>query len=300
MDSFHRETRTFWTQRLSPSVRFQEHCVSNSDGTRLAVQEWGDSPFIMVLVPSILPAQAYGPIVRHFESSFRFVTWHTRGTFGSGEPGSKGLSIEALVSDLFTIVQALQLTSFTLVGWGLSVPIILEFVHQHPQPCEQMVLVNGAGGHPLNNVPSVGAWVGSLISGSVGWPRKLALPLAGRMLGATRQLDSVLKRSPLFRNYGEAWLEVGRWFTSQPPDVLAGIVRGAQAHSSYEYLPSIEIPCLVTCAPQDILPAPQEVRRLAQALPDSTLFEWERGGHYAPVLQASPMLQAMEQFFAKK
>lgn len=297
MESYHPDTRAFWTQRLSPSVRFQEHLVSSSDGTRLAVQEWGDPSSVMVLVPSLLPAQAYGPIASHFASSYRFVTWHTRGTFGSGKPGRGGLSIDALAQDLFAVVQALELTSLTLVGWGLSVPILLEFAHQYPEHCEQMVLVNGAGGHPLDDVPSVGAWVGSFISGSVGLPRKLALPLASRMLRATRKLDSVFQRSTLFRKYGEAWLEIGRWFTAQPPDVLAGIVRSAQAHSAYDYLPSIKIPCLVTCAPQDILPAPQEVRRLAKALPNATLFEWERGGHYAPVLQAQPMLQAMEQFF---
>jgi pimeloyl-ACP methyl ester carboxylesterase len=68
------------------------------------------------------------------------------------------------------------------------------------------------------------------------------------------------------------------------PETIAAALRGmAQRPDATELLPKIRIPTLLICGEHDRISPPDEMRRIAAAMPDARFVEIPNAGHLAPL-----------------
>jgi class 3 adenylate cyclase len=126
---------------MEPRVRF----ATASDGLRIAVSTLGDGP-AAVMIPfwfSFMPAERQLPAARtFFESVFpgRLHVYYDKRGVGLSDRNPPNFSLDALVSDLETVTDFLDLSDFVLFGPGDGGCVAMAYAAKHPQRVSHMVL----------------------------------------------------------------------------------------------------------------------------------------------------------------
>lgn len=84
----------------------------------------------------------------HFAQKYRVIVPDLRGHGQSDAPYTQ-YTMDELTSDLYTIISALGVEKFTLVGHSFGGSICVEYAHRYPQTLEKLVLIATAGEYPL-------------------------------------------------------------------------------------------------------------------------------------------------------
>ena len=80
--------------------------------------------------------------VEWFAATYQVTTLDLRGHGNSGSINEK-CNVTALSQDIAYFVEGLHLRQLTLVGWSLSVSLILRLLNSHVLPVESLVLIDG-------------------------------------------------------------------------------------------------------------------------------------------------------------
>lgn len=271
-----------------------------ADGTPITYVVVGEGPRDFVFCPGLGgPLVTYRKLFRHFAGRYRFVTWEPRGLFSSGVPGEgeRALRVEDHVSDLEAIVARERLGSFHLGGWSMGVQLSLEYAHRHPERCAALVLVNGAYGRILDNVPGGERLPSALI-------RLLSragplIDLNARLFLDTRPMVAALHRVGYFRGHPEEFQVVLGEFKQLDFGRYLRMVLALHQHTAETYLHELEIPTLVTAGTHDWMASPSVGRELVRRLPNAELFLIENGTHYSLVEHPETVQGAIEEFLER-
>ncbi|MFZ5550630.1 MAG: alpha/beta fold hydrolase [Pseudomonadota bacterium] len=125
----------------APSIRF----ATSPDGVRLAYAAEGQGPTVVKAANwlSHIEFDADSPVWRHWlrdwSASHRLVRYDERGC-GLSDRAPRDLSFESWVTDLETVVDALALPRFTLLGVSQGGAVALAYAARHPERVSQLVL----------------------------------------------------------------------------------------------------------------------------------------------------------------
>ncbi|RMG38638.1 MAG: alpha/beta hydrolase [Planctomycetota bacterium] len=83
---------------------------------------------------------------------------------------------------------------------------------------------------------------------------------------------------------------------NRPEGIAAASLGMAERDDATPLLPSIDVPALVVVGEDDGLSAVEEMRQIADAMPDAELVVIEKAGHMAPLENPGPVNEAIERF----
>jgi DNA-binding winged helix-turn-helix (wHTH) protein/pimeloyl-ACP methyl ester carboxylesterase len=119
-----------------------------TDGTHLAVAESGNG-YPVVKTANWLNHLEYdwhspvwSPMLRHFATRFRLIRYDERGT-GLSDWNVAEISLEAFVRDLETVVDAVGLERFALLGISQGAAVSIAYAARHPDRVSRLVLSGG-------------------------------------------------------------------------------------------------------------------------------------------------------------
>jgi len=271
--------------------------VRSRDGTKISYQIYGRGRKTIVFVPGLaVPNLAYSPLMSAL-GDYKFITWHSRGTYQSDRPTRRNFLVEDHVADLEAIVKKEKLSDFCLAGWSLGVQTILCFSHRHPEITKSMILLNGSFkglidcriGHlsPTVNLGlKIAKPLGKIIDPSTRW-------LARKDL---RYLKPLLKYSRLSKNPDDFFMNVLKEFVAQPMDVMIETIRGAEEFSAEHLLPQIQTPAFISSGTHDPFVPIRLCRDLAKRLVNSELYEIDGGTHYTLIEQPNLIIPPIKRF----
>lgn len=123
------------------------HCRT-PDGVRIAYSTLGEGYPLICLAHwlSHLEADAANPFIRHYwielSRRFRLIRYDARG-FGLSQRDLPKLEFDDLVTDLETVVDALGLERFALLGPSGGAPVGTAYAARHPERVSHLVLLGG-------------------------------------------------------------------------------------------------------------------------------------------------------------
>lgn len=219
--------------------------------------------------------RVWGPVARSLvDHGHRVVLYDHRG-HGASTGGRDGMSLDALASDLRTVLEHLDLQSVTLAGHSMGGMCAQTYAVKHREAFEArvdaMVLVATA-------CEAVGAG-------------KLADRIAGRALGhpviesalAHPKLGPRLVRGSVGRRPAIAHLQaVTETFVATAAEARTSFFTSMREMNLTEGLPAIGVPVTVVVGSHDRLLPPRYSKRIASLIPDAQLVVLDDAGHMLP------------------
>lgn len=211
-------------------------------------------------------SEVWLPTLELLSPGWRTVAFDHRGA-GETRVPVDAITYDALVDDIFRVMDALAIDRCVLGGESAGVQVVLDAVLRHPDRFLGAVLVDGtaglprpveAGPSPITGPPST--WPGSDHSARLRWFIDLCVP----------ESDS----EPI-RRWGHHIL-----LRAEPEaaERLWGIGRSAASHV-VERLPEVRVPVLLIGGSDDPLSPPAAMADLNRRLPNNTYVEVKGAGH---------------------
>ncbi|TVR10088.1 MAG: alpha/beta fold hydrolase [Salinarimonadaceae bacterium] len=132
-----------------PDLRQEVTFCIAPDGTRLAMAAVGSGP-ILVKTGSWLnhlefdwESPVFFPLLRKLAQHSSLVRFDARGTGLSDWNIGEAPSFDEMVSDLETVVDAMELREFSLFGMSQGAAIAIAYAARHPQRVRKLVIVGG-------------------------------------------------------------------------------------------------------------------------------------------------------------
>lgn len=118
------------------------------DGVDLALAQYGAGPPMvkaatwLTHVEFDLTSPLDRALINEFSPRFRYITYDARGC-GLSQRRVDDISFDTLVGDLETVVDALGLQDFTLLGFSQGAAIAIAYAARHPERVRQLILMGG-------------------------------------------------------------------------------------------------------------------------------------------------------------
>ena len=257
---------------LSQTIRF---CTS-PDGVRLAYAVVGQGP-VLVKAANWLSHLEYdwnSPVWRHWltglASSRTLVRYDERGC-GLSDWNVADFSLDAWVLDLETVVDALGLARFPLLGISHGAAIAIAYTVRHPEKVSRLILYGGYARGRLHRE----------LTPSQREEREVMLQLIkvgwGKEHPAFRQVFSMLFLPEGTPEQIHAFNELERISTT--PEIAARIISGFQTIDVRALAKQVTQPTLVLHAKDDLRAPFEEGRLLAALIPNARLVPLESKNH---------------------
>lgn len=252
---------------MTQEVRF----CRTDDGVRLAWARHGSGPPLLIVSCwlSHLQHDWQSPVWRHFLDDLgevaTVVRYDERG-FGLSEWEVADFSLERRLADLETLVEAVGLERFAVLGMSGGAPVAVAYANAHPERVSRLVLYGGMAGGGIQQEDEA-AEEAFLAMIRAGWAQPD--PLFRRVFTNAFIPDATEQQM--------AWMdELQRTSTNTENAVCSRIAR--HAVDVRDLLPTIAAPTLVLHAEGDRV-APGWGPRLAAAIPDARLVMLDSRNH---------------------
>lgn len=230
----------------------------------------------------------------------RILHGHYRGHGRSQAPRDPArVAIADLADDVVAILDDAAVDRAVLCGHSMGVQVALETWRRHHDRVAGLILTCGAPSHPLRTfrgartledvLPSVEKllvraprMINSLTRALL--PTRFAMAVAGRV-----EINRALIDPDAFMPYLEAMARMD-------VRVFLAMLAAAGAHSSEDWLPTVDVPTLVVSGARDGFTPPVRSREMAAAIPGAELLEIEDGTHTAPIERPEVVDQAILAF----
>lgn len=276
---------------LSPPEEVTHHRLPSYDGGSLHVVEHGSGPPVVLLHGVTLQWQVWSALFHLLGEDHRVIAWDMRG-HGESHAGDAGVAIEAVATDLVTLLSELDARDAVLVGHSMGGMALGRFCIDHPVTRDRRVAhavylaTTAAPLHPVRTDPQ-GPW----------HVRLTALATRG-MEGRLRydwqegDLSRVLIR-PVFgrKATAKAVEEVRKMVAEMSPESLLDAGRAVAAHDIRSELLDVPTPSTVIVGTHDRLTPPRHARTLAGSLMHAEVHVLEGVGHQ-PMQEAPHELAA--------
>jgi pimeloyl-ACP methyl ester carboxylesterase/DNA-binding SARP family transcriptional activator len=249
------------TTDVEPTRQEVRYCRSK-DGVRIAYATLGDGPALVKTANwmSHLEYDWKSPLWRHLARElareFRLVRYDQRGN-GLSDWDVDDLSLEACVCDLETVIDAVGLARFALLGVSQGARVAVAYAIRHPERVRRLVLYGGAARGWKHRSPGArDARAGLRALMQEGW---------GRDTPAFRQVFTALFMP-------EASPEQAAWFdelqrVSTSPENAVRLTDAAGDVDLTDRLAEVRVPTLVMHASEDAMVRLEEGRLLADGIP---------------------------------
>jgi DNA-binding SARP family transcriptional activator/pimeloyl-ACP methyl ester carboxylesterase len=264
---------------LSQTIRF---CTS-PDGVRLAYAVVGKGP-VLVKAANWLSHLEYdwkSPVWRHWlnglSSNRTLVRYDERGC-GLSDWNVENFSLDAWVMDLETVVDALGIERFPILGISQGASIAIAYAVRHPEKVSQLILYGGyARGRYHRDLTAKQREEMEVLLQliKIGW---------GKEHPAFRQVFSMLFLPEGTPEQLHAFNELERITTT--PEIAARIVNGFQVIDVREQAKQVIQPTLVLHAKDELRIPFEEGRLMAALIPNARLVPLESKNHI--LLESEP------------
>ena len=216
-------------------------------------------------------------------ATWRTVVYDHRGAGETQVPIEK-ISPEALVDDVFRVMDALHIERCVLAGFSRGTATVMRAVLRAQDRFDGLVLMNGSGDVriPGTSVPPripPSAWPGDTFADHLRWFAERCLPEADSD-HIKRWAANILSRSSA---------EVAeKIFTMQPAEPIDWTQR----------LPELKLPVLVIHGERDAFCSTASMQYIASLLPNSKLFVMEGSGHLPAMVRPSDVAREIDEFFS--
>lgn len=281
-----------------------------ADGTMLRWQRFdpprtrgtGESTRLPVVFANGIGVRYPGLAVQiaHLRERHPIVTWDYRGAGDSLLPRpDTDVRIETHAEDLLTVLDALDIGPFVLVGWSMGVQVGLEVIRRRPEAVRGFAALFGTYGRPFRTgtlgpvAPAVDALLRVLV----------AVPLPSALM---TKLGAFLPELAL------PFLERIRFVSprAERPVFLSNVQDVADAdhcaylrtllclseHDAFDVLAQVPCPALVVTGEHDYLTPPSVARAMAAQIPDAECVLLPETSHFGliePPRAVDPLLDRL-------
>jgi pimeloyl-ACP methyl ester carboxylesterase len=284
--------------------------LRTGDGAELTWYEAGDPAAVpMVLLNGLGGGWlAWRPVIEHFGSRFRLLSWDYRGLYASGPAARLGhYSIHHHVRDLLALLEESRAEEPILLGWSMGVQISLELCRTHPGLPRGIVAIHGTAGRPLRTafdwrfseavlggaLRAVGS-AGRRLDGVLGFlaDRRAVsdgVVRLGQRLGVmARRLDR------------DRFHEIAREWVRLDLAAYASIFGHLNEHDASDCLSQVSAPVLVVTGGCDRFTPHHLGRRLAESLPRADHHHLQGATHFGLFEYPSEIIDAVERFLRER
>jgi pimeloyl-ACP methyl ester carboxylesterase len=249
-----------------------------SDGVSLHYREAGAGAPIVLLPGAFVGTQCYQRQLDLLSAHHRVIAVDLRGQ-GQSEKTALGRSVARAAMDLNELSAALELEDMTLVGWSLSVAIVLEFVELFGDQRLAGVCLVAGGPRPMNH----DGWPHGILA--VQAADQLRLAMEQNLEGTIRDVLPTLFLSPP-ANYDEILAEA---LLAGPPEGQAAVFWSSMTSDFRPVVRDMTIPLLVILGRHDPILSPSIGDVYTSIAPATRVEVLEAGGH-------SPFIEDPEHF----
>jgi pimeloyl-ACP methyl ester carboxylesterase len=248
-------------------------------GISIGYRQFGSGPPLLLIAGESSSMVEWGPFLpRRLSKHFRVTMFDNRGVGYSSDQPARPLTIELMADDSAHLLGALGIRRTIVVGWSTGGEIALTLAVRHPDKLSALVTSGGTAGGPTTVQPSAKTERAFRSSG---------LSAAGGLL------DSLFPASAR-----AAAVAYAAGLLTIPPEKISrqiskrqaqAEIRFARTNATYNALPRIEVPTLVTNGALDGLVPPTNARLIARRIPRSRLVIFADAAHMM-------MFQDMDRF----
>lgn len=257
---------------VEDKIRF----CTGQDGVRIAYASVGSGPPLvkaahwLTHVQYDLESPVWRPWVREFSRQYTYIRYDERG-FGLSDRDVENFSFESWVRDLETVVDALGIEKFDLLGYSQGGPVSIAYAVRHPERVKHLIL-GGAfakGWEHWNLEPGQLQLIKAMVTiMKNGWGRDD--PFARRVF-----TDAFLP---------ESTPEQQRWFddlqrVSCTPETALRFMTEVGNLNIEDLLPKLTVPTLVLHSKGDLVIPFERGRDMAGRIPNSRFVPMEGRNH---------------------
>ena len=221
----------------------------------------------------------WGPVLpRRLGRHFRVTMFDNRGVGHSTDQPRRPLTIELMADDSAHLLDALGIKKALVVGWSTGGEIALTLAVRHPDRLSALVTSGGTAGGPTTVQPSAKAEAAFRSSGL-----SAATGLLGSLFPASARTAALAYAAGLLTIPPE---QVSRQISKRQEQAE---IRFARTNATYNALPRIRVPALITNGALDGLVPPANARLIAGRIPRARLVIFAGAAHMM-------MFQDMDRF----
>jgi pimeloyl-ACP methyl ester carboxylesterase len=281
--------------------------VTSFDGTSIAYhvtpEPFAGAPWVILANGLGGTYVAWRGLIDYLKPRYRFLTWDYRGLYASQRPAPDAPSAYAIpqhVRDLQVILAAEKIEAASFIGWSMGVQVLLEAYRRHPGCAQNLVLINGTFGRPLESLsplPGVAAMLPPLV--------EIARRAHALATQVTRKATGQPEAATWFKRLGlvgksmedAVFAELVTAFGDLDMEPFFRNLQAIGAHDAEDVLASITLPTLVITGDHDLMTPPALAQRMAREIPGAELLIVRGGTHYTVVEQPELVSLRVERFF---
>lgn len=216
--------------------------------------------------------------------SWRTVIYDHRGT-GETAVAPEAITHEALVDDVFAVMEAMSIDKCVLAGFSRGVMTVMRAVHRHPERFEGVILMNGTGEirvpgtTPPPRIPP-SKWPGQSHRDRLKWFIERSTPEPDVEHVRRWGLNILARAEPeaAEKIMTMEWEDEVDWANE---------------------LPRWRLPTLLLHGEKDVICSTDAMRYVASLIPDSKLVIFEGSGHIPAMTRPMDVAKAINDYFGK-
>ncbi len=282
---------------------WREEWFTSRDGTRLAYQEAGSGPPIVLSNGLGGTFATWRHLVAHLLPRHRLISWDYRGLHGSDAPADKAaITVAHHTDDLEDLLAHLELSQAVFLGWSMGVQVNFELHRRSPARFLALGVINGTAGRPfetmrggaiaqrvtpllLRQLAKHGPHVGTFARVLSGWSGFLRA--AKRVGFVAPTLDEDV--------FGDLVHEFARLDFSLYCETL----RLLEEHDAWDVLPQIRVPTTIVVGDRDLMTPVRAATRMSQLIPDARLVVIPGCTHYTPAERPDLVNRAIDNLLSR-
>ena len=258
-------------------------------GITTGYRQFGIGPPLLLIAGQSSSMVEWGPFLpRRLSEHFRVTMFDNRGIGYSSDQPKRPLTIELMADDSAHLLGALGIDKATVVGWSTGGEIALTMAVRHPDKVSALVTSGGTAGGPTTVQPSAkteAAFRSSGLSGATG--------LLGSLFPASARPAMLAYVSGLLAIPPE---QVGRQISRRQEQAE---VRYARTNTTYNGLPRIRVPALITNGALDGMVPPGNARLIAARIPHARLVIFPGAAHMMMFQDMDRFVRLVDELAAK-
>lgn len=268
-------------------------------GNRLAYQDEGQGEAILLLHGMAGSSETWRSVIRPLSRKYRVIAPDLLGHGRSAKPRSD-YSLGAFAVLLRDLLDELGVARATIVGHSLGGGVALQFVYQHPDYCERLVLI-GSGGLG----PDVG-WTLRLLSAP---GAELIMPIIAppQVLSAGEKVRSWFAKMGIESPRGaEIWSAYSSFSDAETRQAFLRTLRSVvdyrgQAVSALNRLNvRADMPIMAIWGEQDAMIPVQHAYAALEARPDARIEVMPGVGHFPQVERPTEVVDLIDDFITSQ
>jgi len=275
------------------SISAQSRFVAR-DAIKLHHLDWGNQgrhPLVLVH-GSRLHAHVWNHFSRRFSDRYHVIALDQRGHGDSEWGGRGGYQMEHFYEDLRAVVEARELSRFTLIGHSLGGRVSMLYAHRHPERLERLVLVDITPGRPPVAAGTTDPDDSRTAPGEFDSLETALAHLKRLMPRAPAELIEESVRSGM-RKTGS-----GRYTWKYDPEFLSGARSRSAGIDLWSMVKSIPTPTLLQYGSHSNVVNSELAARMGETMPRCTVERIENAGHGLFTDQPEAFAQSVERFLA--